>query len=117
MAGSNYRLNNLFALIDRNRLQISGCTEDVMALESFAEKWRAFGWDVTEIDGNSMHELCEYFDHTQNCGKPHCLIMHTTKGKGLPFAENKAEWHHHVPTKEQLREAYRCLGVEGVDWQ
>ena len=116
MAGSNYRLDNLFALIDRNRLQISGCTEEVMALENFAEKWRAFGWDVTEIDGNSMHELCEYFDHTQNCGKPHCLIKHTTKGKGLPFAENKAEWHHRVPTEEQLQEAYRCLGVEGVDW-
>ena len=116
MAGANYRLDNLFSLIDRNRLQISGCTEDVMALECFAEKWRAFGWDVAEIDGNSMHELCEYFDHVQNCGKPHCLIMNTTKGKGLPFAENKAEWHHHVPTKEQLQEAYRCLGVEGVDW-
>ena len=42
--------------------------------------------------------------------------MHTTKGKGLPFAENKAEWHHRVPTEEQLQEAYRCLGVEGVDW-
>lgn len=116
MAGANYGLDNLFALIDRNGLQISGCTEDVMALENFAAKWAAFGWEVTEVDGNDMQALCDYFDHVQNHGKPHCLIMHTVKGKGLPFAENRAEWHHHVPSAEQVLEAYRALGVKGVDW-
>lgn len=116
MAGANYGLDNLFALIDRNGLQISGSTEDVMALENFAAKWAAFGWEVTEVDGNDMQALCDYFDHVQNHGKPHCLIMHTVKGKGLPFAENRAEWHHHVPSAEQVLEAYRALGVKGVDW-
>ena len=116
MAGANYKLDNLFAIIDRNGLQISGATEEVMALEDFAAKWSAFGWDVTEIDGNDMQALCDYFDKVQNSGKPHCLILHTIKGKGLPFAENKAEWHHHVPTEEQLAEAYEALGVKGVDW-
>ena len=116
MAGANYKLDNLFAIIDRNGLQISGATEEVMALEDFAAKWSAFGWDVTEIDGNDMQALCDYFDKVQNSGKPHCLILHTIKGKGLPFAENKAEWHHHVPTEDQLAEAYEALGVKGVDW-
>ena len=116
MAGANYKLDTLFAIIDRNGLQISGATEEVMALEDFAAKWSAFGWDVTEIDGNDMQALCDYFDKVQNSGKPHCLILHTIKGKGLPFAENKAEWHHHVPTEEQLAEAYEALGVKGVDW-
>lgn len=116
MAGAHYGLDNLFAIIDRNGLQISGSTEDVMALENFAAKWSAFGWDVTEIDGNDMQQLCDYFDHVKNSGSPHCLIMHTVKGKGLPFAENKAEWHHHVPTVEQMHEAFEALGVKGVDW-
>lgn len=117
MAGANYHLDNLFAIIDRNGLQISGSTEDVMALEDFAAKWRAFGWDVQEVDGNSQSELCDYFDQVKDNNKPHCLIMHTIKGKGLPFAENKAEWHHHVPSEEQLLEAYKALNVEGVEWE
>ena len=117
MAGANYKLDNLYAIIDRNGLQISGSTEDVMALEDFAEKWRAFGWDVIEIDGNDMESVKAYFDVGGRPGKPHCLIAHTVKGKGLPFAENKAEWHHHVPSEAQLKEAYEALGVEGVDWE
>lgn len=116
MAGANYKLDNLFAIIDRNGLQISGSTEEVMALDDLAAKWSAFGWDVTEIDGNDMSKLCNYFDSVKNTGAPHCLIMHTVKGKGLPFAENRVEWHHHVPTEEQLQEAYEALGVKGVDW-
>ena len=116
MAGANYKLGNLFALVDRNRLQISGTTEDVMALENLADKWRAFGWEVEEINGNDMGALCDYFDCAKDCDRPHCLLLNTIKGKGLPFAENRAEWHHHVPSEEQLAEAYAALGVEGVDW-
>lgn len=117
MAGANYRLGNLFALIDRNGLQISGPTEDVMALGDIAQKWRAFGWEVSEIDGNDMEALCNFFDRVENHGRPHCLILHTVKGKGLPFAENKAEWHHRVPSEEQLAEALAALGVEEVNWR
>lgn len=116
MAGANYKLDNLFAIIDRNGLQISGTTEQVMALENFHEKWAAFGWDVAEVDGNDTAALLRYFHGEHPAGKPHCLIAHTVKGKGLPFAENRKEWHHKVPTAEQMAEGYAALGVEGVDW-
>ena len=116
MAGANYRLDNLFAIIDRNGLQISGTTEQVMALENFREKWEAFGWDVTEVDGHDIDALLHYFHHVKAEGKPHCLICHTVKAKGLPFAENQKEWHHKVPTAEQLAEGYAALGVKGVSW-
>jgi transketolase len=116
MAGAHYKLDNLFAVVDRNGLQISGATENVMALEDLAAKWRAFGWDVTEADGHDMGALSAYFHSRHPNGKPHCLIARTVKGKGLPFAENRSEWHHHVPSMEQVREAYEALGVEGVSW-
>ena len=116
MAGANYGLDNLFAIVDRNGLQISGSTENVMALDDLSAKWRAFGWDVTELNGNDMDALCAYFDAPHAEGKPRCLIAHTVKGKGLPFAENRAEWHHKVPTEEQLAQAYDALGVKGVEW-
>ena len=116
MAGANYGLDNLFAIVDRNGLQISGSTENVMALDDLSAKWRAFGWDVTELDGNDMDALCAYFDAPHAEGKPRCLIAHTVKGKGLPFAENRAEWHHKVPTEEQLAQAYDALCVKGVEW-
>ena len=116
MAGAHYGLDNLFAIIDRNHLQISGNTEEVMALEDFHAKWEAFCWDVTETDGNNIEALLEYFSNVQPTGKPHCLIAHTTKGKGLPFAENRKEWHHKVPDAQQLQQAYEALGVKGVEW-
>ncbi|MBQ4452024.1 MAG: transketolase [Clostridia bacterium] len=116
MAGANYKLDNLFAVVDRNGLQISGPTENVMALDDLAAKWRAFGWDVCEADGNDMQALLDYFHAEHEQGKPHCLIAHTVKGKGLPFAEGKPEWHHKVPNAEQLQEACRALGVEEVDF-
>ena len=117
MAGAQYGLDNLWAIIDRNGLQISGTTEQVMGLEDFAAKWRAFGWEVTELDGNDMASLQDYFHNTPNNGKPHCLIAKTVKGKGLPFAEGRKEWHHKVPNDEQLQQAYEALGVKGVDWR
>ncbi len=116
MAGAHYQLDNLYAIIDRNGLQISGSTESVMALEDFAAKWRAFGWDVAEIDGHDFSALLGYFHGAHSAGRPHCLIAKTVKGKGLPFAENRADWHHHVPSPEQVAMAYEALGVEGVSW-
>ncbi len=116
MAGANYALDNLFAVIDRNGLQISGRTEEVMALGNFPEKWAAFGWEVTEVDGHDLKALIAYFRNARESGKPHCLICNTIKAKGLPFAENKREWHHKVPDAEQLRLGYEALGVKGVSW-
>jgi len=114
MAGANFSLDNLFAIIDRNGLQISGPTEQVMRLDDIGEKWRAFGWDVTEGDGHDMQALLSYFLGEHAPGKPHLLIAHTHKGQGLSCALNRAEWHHKVPDDAQLQEAYRALGVEGV---
>ena len=114
MSASHYALDNLWAVVDRNGLQISGSTEDVMALDDLAERWRAFGWDVETLPGHDMAALQAYFRSERPAGKPHLLIAETTKGKGLPFAENRADWHHHVPSDEQLIEAYKALGVEGV---
>ncbi len=114
MAAANYKLDNLWAVVDRNGLQISGPTEDVMALDKLSEKYSSFGWDVTELDGNDVSALHEYFHSDRPKGKPHMLIARTVKGKGLPFAENRPEWHHKVPTVEQLREAYTALGIKEV---
>lgn len=116
MAGAHYGLDTLYAIIDRNGLQISGGTEEVMSLENFAAKWAAFGWEVAEVDGNDVQALLAYFRTPRPAGKPHCLIAHTVKGRGLPFAENRKEWHHKVPTAEQLAQAYSALGVKEVDW-
>ena len=116
MAAANFKLDNLFAVIDRNGLQISGSTEDVMRLEDLAAKWQAFGWEVTEIDGHDIPAILSYFHGQHKEGKPHCLIAHTRKGKGVSFIENRKEWHHKVPDDMQLQQAYQELGVEGVDW-
>lgn len=116
MAGANYKLDNLYAIIDRNGLQISGSTENVMALENFKEKWEAFGWEVTEVDGHNVQQMLDYFASRKQEGKPHCLICHTIKARGIPGGENKKEWHHKVPNEQQVKDSLKNLGVEGVDW-
>ena len=106
MAGGNYGLDNLVAMIDRNGLQISDTTENVMRLESIDERWRAFGWDVVDVDGNDMGAIVnclEGIDYAN--GKPHLVVLHTTKGYHVSFMENVLKWHHGVPTEEQYNEA------------
>lgn len=106
MAGSHYKLDNLVAIIDRNMLQISGCTEDVMSLEDMNARWTAFGWDVIEVNGDEMEDILEKFEAIDfTNGKPHLIISHTTKGKGVSYMENVAKWHHGVPTEEQYTQA------------
>lgn len=105
MAASNYKLDNLTAVIDRNRLQISGCTEDVMALDSLTEKWEAFGWQVINVDGNDTRALKEAFDTKHELGKPKMIIANTIKGKGISMAENNPKWHHFVPSEDIYNEA------------
>lgn len=102
MAAHQYKLDNLVAIIDRNHLQISGNTEDVMAIENIADRWQAFGWEVKEMDGDNMEDILHTFksiDYTNHT--PHLLVAHTTKGKGVSFMEGVAKWHHGVPTEEQ----------------
>lgn len=106
MAAAHYKLGNLVAVIDRNRLQISGNTEDVMALDCLVEKWESFGWDVIEVNGDDMEDIVaklESIDYTSD--EPHMVIANTTKGKGVSFMENVAKWHHGVPSPEQYEQA------------
>ncbi len=111
MAANQYHLDNLVAIIDRNHLQISGNTEDVMALDDIKERWSAFGWDVKRMNGDDMADIVRTFSEIDySCGKPHLLISETTKGKGISFMENKASWHHGVPTAEQ-----HAMAVEEIN--
>ena len=102
MSGGNYRLDNLCALVDRNRLQISGSTEDVMKQDSQEERWAAFGWNVLSVPGNDIRALDAAFSLAEETkGKPTAIIANTTKGFGSTVMENKASWHHHLPNAEE----------------
>lgn len=105
MAATNYQLDNLTAIIDRNGLQITGASEDVMAVEPLDEKWRAFGWDVHIVDGNDMAALVAALEKPHQPNQPKLVIAKTIKGKGYSAAENQAQWHHKVPTAEELAQA------------
>lgn len=102
MSGGNFELDNLCALVDRNRLQISGSTEDVMKQDSQEERWAAFGWNVLSIPGNDIRALDAAFSLAEETkGKPTVIIANTTKGFGSSVMENKASWHHHLPNAEE----------------
>ena len=106
MAGGNYKLDNLVAFIDRNGLQISDTTENVMKLESIDERWRAFGWDVHDVDGNDIGAIVNCLENIDySNGKPHMVVLHTTKGFHVSYMENVLKWHHGVPTEEQYNQA------------
>lgn len=110
MAGGHFKLDNLTAFVDRNRLQISGSTEDVMTQDSQEERWAAFGWNVLSIPGNDMKAICSAIDLAKETkGKPTVIIANTTKGCGVSFMENRAEWHHRVPTDGEYAEAIQEL--------
>ncbi|MCF2563768.1 transketolase [Prevotella brevis] len=106
MAANRYHLDNLVAIIDRNHLQISGNTEDVMPIDNIHDRWTAFGWDVILMNGDSMDDIIRTFDNIDyNNGKPHLLVSDTTKGKGVSFMEGIAKWHHGVLNAEQCETA------------
>jgi len=105
MAASHYALDNLCAVVDRNRLQISGCTEDVMHHDDLTARFSAFGWNVLEVDGHDYAALERAFaEAAETKGKPTVLIANTVKGKGSPIMENKASWHHHLPNQEEYEQ-------------
>ena len=106
MAGHQYKLDNLCAVVDRNRLQISGNTEDIMGHDDLHERFKSFGWNVIDVkDGNSIEQLHNAFEEAkQTKGRPTVLVANTIKGKGASVMENKAPWHHHVPTKEEYNQ-------------
>lgn len=106
MAGGHFKLDNLTALVDRNRLQISGSTEDVMAQDSQEARWAAFGWNVVSIPGNDMAAVDSALTLAKETkGKPTAIILNTTKGCGVSFMENLAVWHHKVMDDAQYETA------------
>lgn len=111
MAASHYKLDNLCAVVDRNRLQISGGTEEVMAHGDLHGRFRSFGWHVIDVkDGNDVEELHAAFEEAKAVkGKPSVLIANTVKGKGSPVMENKVNWHHKVPSDEEYAQIMKDL--------
>lgn len=106
MAGAQYQLDHLIVFIDRNGLQISGSTEEVMAHGDLAGKLKAFGWDVQQINGNRISEIRAAVEHAKQVkGRPSVIIAHTIKGCGVSFMENRAGWHHRIPTEEEAKQA------------
>jgi transketolase len=114
MSAAHYKLDNLTAIVDRNRLQQGDWTEQTMHLEPLADKWRAFGWSVIEVDGHSILQLLQTFSRLPfEAGKPNCIIAHTHKGQGVSFMRDRAAWHHKVPSAEELATALKGLEEVG----
>lgn len=110
MAGAHYKLDNLVAIVDRNKLQISGTTENVMGLEPLEDKWTSFGWNVISVDGNDVSKLQEVLLSLPRVkDKPTLVMAYTTKGKGISYMENQAKWHHGVLSEEQFKLALKEL--------
>jgi len=113
MCAAHHKLDNLVAVIDYNKLQSDDSNANIMGLEPLADKWLAFGWHVQEIDGHNIGLILEALDKAAKpAGKPHVVIAHTVKGRGVPYMENIPAWHGSVKmTPEQTEEALRALGV------
>jgi transketolase len=110
LSASHYKLDNLCAIVDKNSLQITAATADVMNTDPLDKKWEAFGWSVKIVNGNDIDELKAAFAALPfEKGKPSVIIANTTKGKGVSFMENELKWHHGVPNKEQYVQAINEL--------
>ena len=95
MSAAHFKLSNIIGIVDRNRLMIDGTTEDIMALEPFADKWRAFGWDVVEVDGHDLDQLDAALEKAWAAtDTPVLILANTIKGKGVDFMENNVVWHY-----------------------
>lgn len=114
MFAAHYGLNNLTAFIDFNGLQIDGDVTKVMNPTPLDEKFKAFGWNVTVIDGHNIDEIADAVAMAKKSDKPFAIICKTVKGKGVSFMENKAEWHGSAPNTEQYEQAMKELNEVSV---
>jgi len=106
LTAAHYKLDNLCAIIDSNKLQISGTTAEVCNTEPIDQKFESFGWAVKHVDGNNVGQLKTAFASLPfEEGKPNLIIAHTIKGKGVSYMENQLKWHHGVPTDEEYQQA------------
>ena len=111
MSAAHYKLDNMTAFLDYNGLQIDGNTDDVMSLGSIVDKFKAFGWNVIEIDGHDFDQIFAALDMAKSTvGQPTMIVAKTIKGRGVSFMENQAGWHGNAPSDEHLRIALEGLG-------
>ena len=108
------KLDNLTVIVDNNNLQIDGTCDQVMPNGDLGEKFKSFGWEVLEIDGHDMEEICATLDkcYASKNGKPKCIYAHTIKGKGVSYMENSCSWHGTAPNKEERDQAFEELNAQ-----
>ncbi len=110
MSANHFKLDNLIAIVDRNGLQIDGSTEEIMALEPLAEKWKAFGWEVIEVDGSNLKDVLQGFERSKTIiGKPTVIISYLIKGSEVSFMQHTREFHGRAPNKEEYEIALKEL--------
>ncbi|GAI05681.1 unnamed protein product, partial [marine sediment metagenome] len=110
MAAAKYKLDNLTAICDFNRVQLDGPIDKIMPLDSLPEKWKAFNWSVVQINGHKMDEILKALDEANQIkDKPTIIIAHTIKGRGVSFMENKFQWHGKAPNREEYEIALQEL--------
>lgn len=115
MAAPHYKLDNLCAMVDVNRLQIDGTTDDVMSSAPLGDKFRAFGWHVIEVDGHDFGAMADAFEEAASVkGKPTMVLLHTIKGKGVSFMENQVGWHGKAPSDAEYEQAMNELKEKEV---
>ena len=115
MNAAQHNLNNIIAIVDRNRLQIDGCTENIKGLDNLAEKLKAFNWNAIEIDGHDINEIYNSIETAKKSDKPVAIIANTIKGKGVSFMENNAGWHGKAPNLEEFELALKELEANFPD--
>ena len=112
MLASAQKLNNLTVFVDFNKWQATGRSKQILSLDPFVEKWRAFGWDAYEIDGHDMEQIVNVFTASKNNqGKPIAVIANTVKGKGVSFMEDDNNWHYRIPNSDEVLSAHKELGI------
>ena len=110
MFAANNRLANLTAIVDYNDVQLDGPVHEIMPLEPLSEKWKAFNWEVLEINGHNISQIIDALETAEEIhNRPTVIIAHTTKGKGVSFMENRSQWHGVAPSKEQMEQAIEEL--------
>ena len=109
MLAPSLNLDNLFVLIDKNKFQQTGSTDQILDNPNLSSKWSNFGWYVSEIDGHNLNEILETLNKADKQKKPKAIILNTIKGKGFSFSENNNDWHHNVMTKKTFDLAIKEL--------
>ena len=113
MMASSHKLENLVAIIDFNKWQATGRSEEILSINPLVDKWSSFGWSASELDGNDIPALLEKLKNVPDkSGKPIAIIAHTVKGKGVSFMEDDNNWHYRMPNEEEVEAARKELGVE-----